>query len=74
VDHDHFESLGNGIRIRRDRGELVVLSEGIDPGWREARGHLPGTAVRWNDEIWEVVESTRGSSVVRWRLRPWRWS
>ncbi len=59
--------LGYGVRAERQEGRLVVTSEWLDLGWRLQQGRVPGTAVQFGGELWEVVESGN----LRWVLSPW---
>jgi len=64
--------LGHGVRVVAEgSGALVVWAEGLDLAWRVRAARVPGTAVEWQDGLFEVVECSRGSQVVRWQLEPW---
>ncbi len=65
---DHLETGPDGS---------FLLSCAISKGWiaRSSRASTrvehPGTAVRWEEEIFEVVEVLDGGRGVRYRLEPW---
>lgn len=77
--------VGAGVRVVRLAGALaageaaaVEASGGlsVEAGflvlpWRERRGQLPGTAVAWNDELWEVMDRGGTPGQASWRLEPW---
>ncbi|MDX2435554.1 MAG: hypothetical protein QNL88_00760 [Acidobacteriota bacterium] len=67
----HGEDLGNGVYVSpAENGQLVVTSPRLDLGWRVAVGRVPGTAVLWRDQPFEVVARTAAGSRHRWTLRP----
>jgi hypothetical protein len=69
----HGEDLGNGVYVSRaENGQLVVTSPRLDLGWRPARGRVPGTAVVWHDQPFEVAVRVAAGNGHRWDLRPWR--
>ena len=68
----HGEDLGNGVYVSpAENGQLVVTSPRLDLGWKVAVGRVPGTAVLWRDQPFEVVARTAAGSRHRWTLRPW---
>jgi hypothetical protein len=70
---DHGEDLGNGVYVSpAENGQLVVTSPRLDLGWRPARGRVPGTAVVWHDQPFEVAARVAAGNGHRWDLRPWR--
>jgi hypothetical protein len=65
-------SLIPGVRVvRRSAGHLQVESAAVDLGWNPPAGRVAGTAVLWDEAVWEV----RGRELVgqgwRWQLEPW---
>ena len=49
----------------------MVLSSELSLPWRPRSGAVPGTAVRWQDDWWEVVDHSGGATTRRWALQPW---
>lgn len=69
----HGEDLGNGVYVSQaENGQLVVTSPRLDLGWRPARGRVPGTAVVWHGQPFEVAARVAAGNGHRWDLRPWR--
>jgi len=67
------EDLGSGVYASpAPDGHLVVTSPRLDLGWRLARGRVPGTAVVWRDQPFEVVARASAGAGHRWDLRPWQ--
>lgn len=65
-------SLGHGVRVvPGDGGELVVLSETVDFGWRPRAGGQPGSAVIIDGEGFEVVACQPWNGGARWTFEPW---
>lgn len=65
-------SLGHGVRVTPGGGgELLVLSEIIDFGWRPRASGRPGSAVMIDGEGFEVVDRRPWGSGARWTLEPW---
>jgi hypothetical protein len=66
------EDLGIGVYVSpAENGQLVVTSPRLDLGWRVVDGQVPGTAVMWHDEPFEVAARTAAGNGHRWTLRPW---
>jgi len=71
--------LPEGFRLRRVDGGLVVDCPFEPPGWTprkvgdQIRADFPGSAVRYDGELFEVVsgEGRSDSDGVRYRLEPW---
>lgn len=69
----HGEDLGSGVHASpAPDGQLVVTSPRIDLGWRVSRSRVPGTAVVWRDQPFEVVARIPAGAGHRWDLRPWQ--
>lgn len=66
---DRLELAPDGVRVvltRRSKGWLARRPA------TQIRAAHPGTAVRWDDELWEVMgASRRADGSVRYELAPW---
>lgn len=64
------------VEVLKEGG--VVLETAHHKGWRGrvSRGidkyDHPGTAVQWDDQMWEVVSAEKTKEGVRYLLTPWR--
>jgi hypothetical protein len=68
----HGEDLGSGVYASpAPDGRLVVTSPRLDLGWRVAEGRVPGTAVMWHDQAFEVETRSILGKGHRWTLRRW---
>ena len=66
------EDLGHGVEVRPlSSGEIAVVSRGPVLGWQPRAGRAAGTAVRWRDEVWEVVANEGVPEGERWTLVRW---
>jgi len=66
------EDLGSGVYVSpAENGQLVVTSPRLDLGWRVASGRVPGTAVMWHGQPFEVAARAGAGNGRRWTLRPW---
>lgn len=66
------EDLGHGVYVSPGgAGELTVTSPRLDLPWRTAEGQVPGTAVLWNRQSYEVVGRVTLGNGARWTLRSW---
>jgi hypothetical protein len=66
------EDLGHGVYASPGAGgELMVSSPRLDLPWRAAEGQVPGTAVLWRGQSFEVVGRMDAGSGARWTLRRW---
>ncbi|MEE4272336.1 MAG: hypothetical protein V2I67_11710 [Thermoanaerobaculales bacterium] len=64
--------LGHGVRVvPGDGGGVVVLSETVDLGWRPRAKGLPGSAVRFDGEVFEAVDRQPWGRGARWTLGRW---
>jgi hypothetical protein len=64
--------LGQGVEVDAfEQGGLVVTSAALELPWQLRQGVLPGTAVVWGEEMFEVMSRATDGSVVRWTLEPW---
>jgi len=63
--------LGHGVRVQKRGGELRVFSRDFPLGWRGSSPGFPGTAVDFDDSLWEahLLDSPVGGEL--WRLEPW---
>jgi hypothetical protein len=65
----------DSVETGADGGTWIVSS--TPKGWLPRRGRIhtsseyPGTAVRWDGELFEVVEAVANPGSVRYRLEPW---
>jgi len=65
-------SLGRGVRVAPgDGGGIVVLSESVDLGWQARAKGRSGTAVRFDGEVFEVVDRQPWGRGARWTLDRW---
>jgi len=65
-------SLGHGVRVTPgDGGELHVLSETVDVGWRPRVSGRPGSAVMIDGQGFEVVVRRPWGKGAQWTLEPW---
>ena len=72
MEPEHGEDLGHGVCASPgSAGELAVTSPRLDLGWQAAEGQVPGTAVLWCGQSFEVVGRMPAGSGVRWTLRSW---
>ena len=72
MEPEHGEDLGHGVYASPgSAGELAVTSPRLDLGWQAAEGQVPGTAVLWCGQSFEVVGRMPAGSGVRWTLRSW---
>lgn len=70
--NDGGADLGHGVFVSSaNAGEVVVVSPRLDLGWRVSVGRVPGTAILWRDQPFEVVARTAAGGGHRWTLRPW---
>jgi hypothetical protein len=66
-----------GDRLVEAKDGLVILETRAHKGWSArvpaspVSVEHPGTAVRWEDEFWEVRLVEEGEGVVRYGLAPW---
>jgi hypothetical protein len=64
-------------RLGEAKDGVVTIEARADKGWtaRSERTPLcvehPGTAVRWDEDFWEVLVVERSDDVVRYTLAPW---
>lgn len=66
------EDLGYGVYASPGAdGELTVTSPRLDLPWRVAEGQVPGTAVLWGGNSYEVMRRIVAGSGARWTLRRW---
>jgi hypothetical protein len=66
------EDLGHGVYASpAPDGELTVTSPRLHLGWSAADGQVPGTAVLWAKQSYEVVGRTLVGRGARWTLRRW---
>lgn len=64
--------LGHGVRVvPGDGGEVIVVSETVDLGWRPRADGRPGSAVTVDGEGFEVVARQSWGRSARWILRQW---
>jgi hypothetical protein len=64
--------LGAGVAVVvDDQGEVSVLSRQLALPWREGTAAMPGTAVAWDDRLWEPRSWSAWEGGERWRLVPW---
>jgi hypothetical protein len=66
------EELGHGVAARPEPdGSWTVTSSRVDLGWQVRQGLVPGTAVSYRDDLFEVSGRERGEAGFSWRLTPW---
>ncbi len=64
--------LGHGVFVTSlSNGEVNVSSPRFDLGWNAASPSMPGTAVVWEGEVYEVAARVDSGHGQRWVLRPW---
>lgn len=66
------EDLGEGVTVRASGGERIVVSGLLVLPWHPRRGMVPGTAVFFDDTLFEAVSQERAGQGWQWRLLPWR--
>lgn len=65
-------NLGHGVRVREHGSSgLTVESHGPVLDWRPPAGSHVGTAVIWNDQLWQVTDAAEMERGYRWALEPW---
>ncbi len=65
-------SLGGGVSVdEQSSAEIVVTSKRLALPWRHGSPVLPGTAIEWREELWEVRSVARNGPGERWVLSPW---
>ncbi len=69
---EHGEDLGHGVYASPGPGgELTVTSPRLDLGWKAAEGRVPGTAVLWREQSYEVAGRIAAGKGAQWTLRVW---
>jgi hypothetical protein len=72
VNSVHGEDLGHGVYASPGSGgELTVTSPRLEFPWRIAEGQVPGTAVLWRGQSFEVVGRVAAGNGARWVLSSW---
>ena len=72
MDVQHGHDLGLGVWVVSGfDGGWQVRSHRLRLPWAERSGCVPGSAVVWLDEPFEVIAVSRTPSGERWDLRPW---
>jgi hypothetical protein len=61
----------SGTRVRFEHGRAIVTSEHVALPLRCRTGAAPGTGVRLDGKLWEVVSGVRTGRGERWELAPW---
>jgi len=68
----HIHDLGHGVKVEDGLGEgPTVTSTEVGLGWRPTAGQFVGTAVNWQDRLFEVRSVIRDTDGERWQLVPW---
>ena len=60
-----------GISVNTTATGLEVSSISLALPWRVRAGRVPGTAVRFEERLWEVVDRRRAAEGDRFELRLW---
>jgi hypothetical protein len=61
----------HGVTVTGEGDAVRVSSGRLDLGWSSRAGRVPGTAVHFQDRVWEVVAQERTAAGERITLRPW---
>lgn len=64
--------LGFGVKVQRRGEEVRVFSRLLELPWNSAGPGLPGTAVLFEEELWEAHLLESGGPGELWRLLPWQ--
>ncbi|MCP4902171.1 MAG: hypothetical protein GY906_34825 [bacterium] len=69
---DHVSHLGHGVSARRvGGGDWIVACQEPVFDWRPRAGPHVGTAVLWDESVFEVTEVDQFESGWQWHLAPW---